>query len=76
MASGVLVSLKTITTHTHRRRRPGMIIFGVSRPGPFIFGVLRPTGPLNPTPSNNLITPFVLRIGANSDTDILLSSAW
>ena len=53
MAFGVLVSLKTITTHTHRRRRPEMIIFCVSRPGPFIFGVLRPTGSLNPTPLNS-----------------------
>ena len=31
VASGVLVSLKTITTHTHRRRRPRPYIYGVLR---------------------------------------------
>ena len=49
-----MVSLKTIASDAHRRRRPGMIIFGVLRPGPFIFGVLRLTGPLNPTPTNHV----------------------
>ena len=61
MAIGYFLS---IVSHTCRRRRPGVIIFGVSRSGPYNFGVLRPTGPLNPTPCPKKYIRFLFRTKA------------